>query len=340
MPEQKLRIKPAISPVGPEGGRVHSEVEFEIQRIRGGGQPLEPGLQKQMSASMEYDFSKVRIHTSPEADELSRQLSAKAFTIGSDVFFAQKAYNPDTRTGRELIAHELVHVAQQNYERIGGQEQGITIRPAGDVFEREADKLSRVVGGGGKVKTSDILQCRHPEGAVVQRALAARAALAIAGAGGGAWNGIATSCHFATIYWIIRDELGRVPTPADFATIGNLTGAIRSMVQTGGVRINQPGRGGQVNLTAGSVIVFERNNQPAHSCVATHANQVGGYNQLGWFTAGGLNHGYSSHNTNQFKAWGGIFNRNKIRGNPNNTYCRLYSVSEDWAKATIWQHNL
>lgn len=336
MAEEELQMKPDFPRVGLEGGRVHPRVESAIQQARGGGQPLEAGLKKQMSTSLGYDFSKVRIHTGPEADELSRQLSARAFTIGSDIFFAQRAYNPDTRTGRELITHELVHVMQQNNGRVSGEGIGMTIRPAGDVFEQEAEKLSLVVDGAHEARTSDILQRQHSEMAVVQRALEARARLPIPGAVGRTWNGIATSCHFATIYWIIREEFGREPTAADFATIGELNGAIRIMVQIGGVRINRPGGGGQLNFIPGSVIVFVSNNQPAHSCVATFANQVGGYNQQGWFTAGGLNHGYSYHNTNQFKAWGGIFNSKKIRGNVDNTYYRLYSVSEGWAKSIIW----
>ena len=337
MAEEELQMKTDIPRVGPEGGPVHPEVESAIQQARGGGQPLDGALQEQMGASLGHDFSEVRIHNGPGADELNRQLSARAFTFGSDIFFAQRAYNPDTRTGRELIAHELVHVVQHNNGCVSGEGTGMTIQPAGDLFEQEAEKLSLFVGDGRKAKTSDILQRRHPEGAVVQRALAGRVA-PIFGAGAMTWNGIPTSCHFATIYWIILDEANRMPTANDFMNIGNINEAMKRMVQNGGVRINQPPGGGQLNLTTGSVIVFVRNNEPSHSCVATSATRVGGYNQLGWFTAGGSNHGYSSHNTNQFKAWGPRrWNRNKIRGNVANVYYRLYSVSEAWAKAIIWQ---
>jgi len=218
---------------------------------------------------------------------------------------------------------------------MSGEGSGMTIRPAGDVFEQEAYKLSLIVNGARKAKTKDIVQHQHPEGAVVQRALAGRV-FKIFGAGGRMWNGIATSCHFATIYWIILEVTNRTPTTADFQNkIVNPSGVIKSMVHNGGVRINQPGGGGELTFTPGSVIVFMRNNEPAHSCVATSATKVAGYNQQGWFTAGGLDHDYSSHKTNQFKAWGGIFNRNKIRGYLANAYYELFAVSEGWAQATI-----
>ncbi|WP_292391189.1 DUF4157 domain-containing protein [Methanosarcina sp. UBA5] len=45
-----------------------------------------------------------------EADEMG----AKAFTMGQDVFFRQGTYEPGSREGQELIAHELTHVVKQS----------------------------------------------------------------------------------------------------------------------------------------------------------------------------------------------------------------------------------
>ena len=44
---------------------------------------------------------------------LARAVSARAFTVGSDIFFAPGEYQPGTRDGDELIAHEVAHVVQQ-----------------------------------------------------------------------------------------------------------------------------------------------------------------------------------------------------------------------------------
>lgn len=51
---------------------------------------------------------------------MNRSISAKAFTTKQDVFFRQGAYQPESREGQTLIAHELTHVVQQN-----GQETNI-----------------------------------------------------------------------------------------------------------------------------------------------------------------------------------------------------------------------
>jgi hypothetical protein len=67
-----------------------------------------------MGKAMGADFSGVRVHTDSQSDELNQSIQAKAFTTGQDVFFRRGAYDPGSRGGQELIAHELTHVVQQN----------------------------------------------------------------------------------------------------------------------------------------------------------------------------------------------------------------------------------
>jgi len=55
----------------------------------------------------------VRVHADSEAAALSRELEARAFTVGSDVFFAEGQYNPHSTEGQALLAHEVTHVGQQ-----------------------------------------------------------------------------------------------------------------------------------------------------------------------------------------------------------------------------------
>lgn len=78
-----------------------------------GGAPLPAGVLHEMSGSMGYDFSTVKIHTDPEAQEMSERLGAQAFTHGSDVYFNRGKYDPQTKEGKWLLAHELAHVVQQ-----------------------------------------------------------------------------------------------------------------------------------------------------------------------------------------------------------------------------------
>jgi hypothetical protein len=59
------------------------------------------------------DFSHVRVHTDSAAAESARSVNALAYTVGSNVVFGAGRYSPSTRTGRQLLAHELTHVVQQ-----------------------------------------------------------------------------------------------------------------------------------------------------------------------------------------------------------------------------------
>ncbi|MEO1589683.1 MAG: DUF4157 domain-containing protein [Cyanobacteria bacterium J06632_22] len=96
-------------PVGPAS----HEFEQSLNQARSGGGPLEPKIQTKMESAMGADFSRVKVHTDAHADQLSRSIQAKAFTTGNDVFFKQGAYSPGSRSGQELLAHELTHVVQQ-----------------------------------------------------------------------------------------------------------------------------------------------------------------------------------------------------------------------------------
>jgi Domain of unknown function (DUF4157) len=75
----------AISPAGPEGGPVSAEVEQRIRRSA--GRPLRPDIRGEMEAAFGTDLGRVRVHTGAMADQLSRDLGARAFTTGQDVFF-------------------------------------------------------------------------------------------------------------------------------------------------------------------------------------------------------------------------------------------------------------
>jgi len=80
---------------------------------RGQGQALPPRLRRDMEGRFGARFDGVRVHTGGEAATLSRGLQARAFTTGGDVFFGDGQFQPDSASGRELLAHELAHTVQQ-----------------------------------------------------------------------------------------------------------------------------------------------------------------------------------------------------------------------------------
>ena len=116
MPEEEdeLQMKPMVQRNTVDSGDASAGLESAINSARGGGQSLDEDLQRSMGQAMGTDFSGVRVHTDTQADQLNQSIQARAFTTGQDVFFRQGAYQPESRGGQELIAHELTHVIQQN----------------------------------------------------------------------------------------------------------------------------------------------------------------------------------------------------------------------------------
>lgn len=107
--EQERQAKPG----GADGGPVTNDLGDSIQQARSGGQPLSGEIRTPMEQAFRTDFSRVRVHTDAQADQLNRSIHARAFTTGQDIFFQRGAYSPQTRSGQELLAHELTHVVQQ-----------------------------------------------------------------------------------------------------------------------------------------------------------------------------------------------------------------------------------
>ena len=126
---------------GGEPRQVDDEVSSRINQERGGGAPLEDRLQMQMSSQLGYDLSGVRVHNTPSSDQLNRQLDARAFTTGQDIFFRSGEYNPGSSGGQELLAHELTHVVQQGTGQVQGT-GSMTVNAPGDRYEQQADRTA------------------------------------------------------------------------------------------------------------------------------------------------------------------------------------------------------
>jgi hypothetical protein len=103
---------------------------------------MDHATRNNMEGAFGADFGGVRIHTDARADDLNRALSAKAFTTGQDVFFRSGEYNPGSSSGRELLAHELTHVVQQDG---AGVRAKMSVSQPGDPHELEADSMARAV---------------------------------------------------------------------------------------------------------------------------------------------------------------------------------------------------
>lgn len=88
--------------------------EQNVAQMRGRGAPLPDNVRDDMGEKMGTDFSAVGVHTGRDAADLNRQINARAFTVGNDIFFGSGEYAPASPPGQRLLAHELTHVVQQS----------------------------------------------------------------------------------------------------------------------------------------------------------------------------------------------------------------------------------
>lgn len=98
----------------PEGAQVASgTIENQILSSKGGGSPMSGETRSAMESGFGADFSNVRIHTDSSAVQMNKSIGAQAFTSGNDIYFNEGKYNPNSTSGKHLLAHELTHTIQQ-----------------------------------------------------------------------------------------------------------------------------------------------------------------------------------------------------------------------------------
>ncbi len=111
--KEAVQAKPALQRQAGGPTTASADLESRLQSTKGGGQALDEDTQARMEDGFGADFSGVRIHTGSEAARMNNELGAQAFTHGSDVYFNQNKYQPNSTDGQRLLAHELTHTVQQ-----------------------------------------------------------------------------------------------------------------------------------------------------------------------------------------------------------------------------------
>ena len=82
-------------------------------------QNTQPFIRQQGNVTVDESFfhalsssSAPQLHTDEKAAELAGHFQAKAFTYNNHIFFNKNQYQPNTKEGKKLLAHELTHVKQ------------------------------------------------------------------------------------------------------------------------------------------------------------------------------------------------------------------------------------
>ncbi|WP_430412277.1 phage tail tip lysozyme [Kordia sp.] len=154
----QVQLKPSSN------GNATPSASFEstLQTTKGSGSSLSNPLKTEMEAGFGRNFNTVKIHTDAKAIQMSRDIGAKAFTNGNNIYFNNNTYNPTSTSGKRLLAHELTHVVQQKSSETTIQKDGdptaTTHTP--NTLQTQATINAVPALGGQLIKTNPMLTTR------------------------------------------------------------------------------------------------------------------------------------------------------------------------------------
>jgi hypothetical protein len=132
------REQPAPHPPAPLVGR------RSLARVQRAAEEVPQAVRVEVERRLRTDLSGTRIHRGGESDSAARDLSASAFTLDREIHVPSHHGPLYSGPGRSLVAHELVHVAQQR--RLGGSLPSED-SPAGRALEVEAMTVEAGLSG-------------------------------------------------------------------------------------------------------------------------------------------------------------------------------------------------
>lgn len=117
-----------------------------------GGTGSGAGYVQQLQASLGTSLKGTKVvKNSPKANAIGE----KAFAEGNKIHFAPGAYQPDTKSGQEMIGHEVMHTVQQRKGRVQSQGQvGDTAYNNDPQLERQATTEASRASKGEAVNSS------------------------------------------------------------------------------------------------------------------------------------------------------------------------------------------
>ncbi|WP_049922230.1 eCIS core domain-containing protein [Halopiger djelfimassiliensis] len=99
--------------------------------------------QQALEDRVDDSFGDVRIHIGPKAVRACGDVNARAVTVGNHITFNHGEYDPESAEGQFLLAHEPVHVKQQN----GGAPLSMRPKPNAELEIEPDPQLEREVAG-------------------------------------------------------------------------------------------------------------------------------------------------------------------------------------------------
>ncbi|MGH9885275.1 MAG: DUF4157 domain-containing protein, partial [bacterium] len=127
-------------------------VQAQVHRASGeSGGSLPGSLRGELEPALGADLGGVRVHAGAASASAADALQAKAYAVGKDIHFGAGAYDPSSKSGKHLIAHEVAHTVQQG-GGAGTVQRSAAVSSPGDAAERQADTFADAFASGGSTR--------------------------------------------------------------------------------------------------------------------------------------------------------------------------------------------
>lgn len=150
--EEEEELQPKLSSGAP--GVDHATSMQQELKSTGSGSPLPSSTRSFMEKGIGADFRSVRVHNDSRSHKMADSIQAQAFTHGRNIYFNKGKWNPASKSGQELLAHELTHVVQQNdgiqRKAIVKNDQGNEKQQVESALDKAGvmvDKAQKYIGG-------------------------------------------------------------------------------------------------------------------------------------------------------------------------------------------------
>ncbi|MBY6057626.1 DUF4157 domain-containing protein [Leisingera daeponensis] len=106
------------------GGKKAKRKKLKTEPEGTKGKKLPGDVRKGLEAHFsKAKLAKVQVHSGGNAKDVCKELKAKAFTYGNDIYFMK----PGDAKNPELLVHELAHVLQQGKGRMPKAKDGVAL---------------------------------------------------------------------------------------------------------------------------------------------------------------------------------------------------------------------
>jgi hypothetical protein len=167
--EARPRRLPATEPAAekaprrPAAAHIRTLLGARGLHVQRSSEPVPAEVRTSLEPQLGVDLSGLRVHRGEESTRMAEALDARAYTVGGEVHVPASQGSLSSGTGQALLAHELVHVAQQ---RKLGPNLPEESSPQGRQLESEARAMEQTWLAPASVAPSVPLLSRPPAPAV------------------------------------------------------------------------------------------------------------------------------------------------------------------------------